>query len=256
MSAVVAGGEPFYFAGGQTGCLLIHGFTGATKEMRGLGEHLAGQGFSVLGVRLFGHSTQPADLRRVRWTDWMADVEGGYHLLRGRCDAVVGMGLSMGGALALLAAARLPLAGAVSMSTPYFLPDRRAARLRPVLPLLGLIVPSLPKGPPDWHDSQAAADHLEYPTYTLRAVAELDDLLAEMRRALSAVTVPVLIMTSEGDRSVPPDHAEAIRRGLGTRDVELLRLLDSGHVITREPERDRVFAAAAAFVRRVAPAIA
>jgi carboxylesterase len=44
--------EPFFFPGNDTGCLLIHGFTGAPTEMRPLGEFLAGKGYTVLGVRL------------------------------------------------------------------------------------------------------------------------------------------------------------------------------------------------------------
>ena len=61
---IVKNAEPFYFPGNSTGCLLIHGFTGAPTEMRPLGEYLAENGFSVLGVRLSGHGTRMADLKR------------------------------------------------------------------------------------------------------------------------------------------------------------------------------------------------
>ncbi len=64
--------EPFVFPGGPVGCLLVHGFTGTPKEMRWLGEYLAGQGHTVLGVRLAGHATQPEDMIRARWWDWAA----------------------------------------------------------------------------------------------------------------------------------------------------------------------------------------
>jgi len=39
--------EPFFYPGNETGCLLIHGFTGAPKEMRWLGEYLTGKGYNV-----------------------------------------------------------------------------------------------------------------------------------------------------------------------------------------------------------------
>ena len=58
---IISGAEPFYFEGGETGCLLVHGFTGTPKEMRGLGEHLAHHGYMVLGIRLSGHATNQKD---------------------------------------------------------------------------------------------------------------------------------------------------------------------------------------------------
>jgi carboxylesterase len=63
---IIPSAEPFYFPGGKTGCLLVHGFTGSPKEMRWMGEYLAGQGYTVLGVRLAvnhfieRHSKEPA----------------------------------------------------------------------------------------------------------------------------------------------------------------------------------------------------
>ena len=49
--------RPFFFAGGDVGCLLVHGFTGTPHEMRFLGERLAAQGYTVSGVCLAGHAT-------------------------------------------------------------------------------------------------------------------------------------------------------------------------------------------------------
>jgi len=80
---IIPTAEPFFFPGGPTGCLLVHGFTGTPKEMRWLGEYLASRGYSVLGVRLFAHATYPEDMIRARWYDWLASVEDGWHYLSG-----------------------------------------------------------------------------------------------------------------------------------------------------------------------------
>jgi carboxylesterase len=77
---IIPTAEPFFFQGNKIGCLLIHGFTGAPKEMRWLGEYLANQGYTVLGVRLAGHATRPEDMRRMNWEDWAVSVEDGYYL--------------------------------------------------------------------------------------------------------------------------------------------------------------------------------
>ena len=44
---VLDGAEPFYFAGGSTGVLLLHGLTGSPAEMRLLGEALSKEGFTI-----------------------------------------------------------------------------------------------------------------------------------------------------------------------------------------------------------------
>jgi carboxylesterase len=90
------------------GALLIHGFTGTPREMRPLGEALAGAGLTVLGVRLAHHATQPRDMFRSHWRDWYASVLDGYYLLRDQCETVFVMGLSAGGTLALYLAAHRP----------------------------------------------------------------------------------------------------------------------------------------------------
>ena len=60
---IIPTAEPFYLPGNNIGCLLVHGFTGAPKEMRWMGEFLGNQGYTVLGIRLAGHATTPEDMR-------------------------------------------------------------------------------------------------------------------------------------------------------------------------------------------------
>ncbi len=119
------------------------------------------------------------------------------------------------------------------------------------MPAASLVVPFIGKGKSDWHDPAAAEGHLDYPKYPLRAVAQLFDLLSEMRRCLPTVQVPVLLINSRLDETVTPDQAEAIAARLGTGSVERLMVDGSGHVVTRDAAREQVFQAAAAFVQRV-----
>ncbi len=69
MQQIIPTAEPFFFPGNRTGVLLVHGFTGAPKEMRWMGEYLHGRGYTTLGVRLSGHATRPADMQRACWQD-------------------------------------------------------------------------------------------------------------------------------------------------------------------------------------------
>ena len=252
MNQIMEGGEPFYFPGNPMGCLLIHGFTGTPKEMRTLGEHLAAEGYTVLGVRLFGHATRMEDLLRARWQDWLACVEDGFHLLGQACSQRILLGLSMGGALALLAGSYLPVQGIVAASTPHSPPDPRARLLHPLIPLLSTVWRYAAKGPPDWVNPQAGVGHLDYPAYPLRGVRQLNLLLAQMRARLAEIRAPVLLIHSRADQGVPPEHAERILQDLTTQNKELFWVERSGHVVVRDAARQQVFQRISQFLRQVA----
>ncbi len=250
MPQIIPTAEPFLFPGSRTGCLLIHGFTGTPKEMRWMGEYLAEKGYSVLGVRLTGHATRPEDMIRARWTDWVASVEDGYHLLAALADRIYLVGLSMGGALALLLSSRLPVKGVVAISAPIALPvDWRVAHLA----LISQFQRYEPKSkyPLDygWYDKEAWKDHVSYPQNPVRSVLELKSLLAELRTALPEVRVPVLLVHSENDQTVMPSNMQRIFDSLtNAPQKSMLLVKGSGHVVTRDAARQEVFEAAAAFI--------
>ncbi len=248
--AILSTAEPFFLPGGATGCLLVHGFTGTPHEMRSLGKHLHQRGHTVLGVRLAAHATKPKDMIRARWPDWLISVEDGWHLLSGSADQIFVMGLSMGGILSLLFAAHYPVAGVVAMATPHHLPND--PRLH-IIKLLSIIQPYTPKGPPDWHDEEAYSRHVCYPVDPTRAYDELRGLITTMQAALPAVTAPALLIYSKDDQTVRAEdgHAEQISASLGSQDKQTLWIEGSGHVITRDAQRQLVFESAAEFVARV-----
>ncbi len=242
------GAEPFFLPGGKIGCLLIHGFTGAPKEMRWMGEDLNQRGFTVLAPRLAGHATQPNDLLRTRWQDWVASVEDGWNTLRNTTEIQFLAGLSLGGVLALIGASYLPAAGVITLSAPHHLPpDPRLKFAR----ALSWLIPTVSKGEPDWHNPDAALDHAEYPDYPTRSIAELNDCLTFLREQLPLVKIPALVIHSRNDRGVVPENAEAIMAALGSESKQLVWVEDSGHVIPREPDRHLAFQAAANFINKV-----
>ena len=254
MPQIIPTTEPFFLPGGKTGCLLIHGFTGTPKEMHWMGEYLNQQGYTALGIRLTGHATQPADMVRSRYTDWMASVEDGWHLLSGCVDHIFLIGLSMGGILSLYMSTRLPVAGVIAMSTPYKLPDD--PRLK-YAKLIATLMPYQAKPPRSddpgtgYFDQSLWDYHVSYPVNPIRSIYELACLLQEMQSALPQVKAPVLLIHSKDDTYVLKDSMPQIYEHLGTADKTMMWIEGSGHVVTEEPPRDRVFAAADQFIRRV-----
>jgi carboxylesterase len=249
MNRVLPGAEPFFFPRGRTGCLLLHGFTAAPHEMVRLAAHLANRGYTALGPRLAGHGTSLDDLARTRWPDWLASAQDGLELLRGMCDRIIVMGMSMGGLLSVLLAVDQAPAGLVLMSTPVTLLQ---SPLRRWLKPLSLVVPRVKKGPPDWFDPSVQAERVAYPAYSTRAAAEVQDLITHVRAALPLISVPTLVIHSRDDTFVVPANAELLLSWLGTKDKKLAMVEGSNHLITLDAARLQVFQAALGFVRRVA----
>lgn len=245
---IIPTAEPFLFTAGKTGCVLVHGFTGAPKEMRLMGEALQRKGISSLGVRLAGHATHPDDLNRTLWRDWLASVEDGIHILSDICDTVFIAGLSLGGILSLVAASRYPqLKGAIAIATPYNLGEDW--RLKFARPLSG-IFPRINKKGDETRDLTTAREHIDYPAYPTRGIAELQDLTKVLHHSLPMIKIPVLLINSRTDHTVPLWHADKIQQEITSSEAERLIIEESGHVITEDIGRERVFEAAFQFIKK------
>lgn len=252
MKMTMPGAETFFFSGGSVGCLLTHGFTATPQEMQELGTRLSSQGYTVLGVRLFGHGTRLEDMARSRWQDWLASVEDGYHLLRKRCDRIVVIGFSTGGCLSLIMISEIPVDGIVTLSTPYQYPPIPFLRqIYPILPALSVIFPVFHKGPPVWVDMEAAKSRVQYDAYPLRSVYEFGAMAEEMRARLSKVTAPALLIHSLDDNFIPPSDMQHIYDSLGSTEKQMVHVKNSNHIITCDAAREDVFRETEAFVARI-----
>jgi carboxylesterase len=255
MSQIIPTAEPFLLVGdsSQPACLLIHGFTGGPKEMRWMGQYLNQQGFTCLGIRLAGHATHPEDMIRSRYTDWIASVEDGYHLLRGISNNIFLIGLSMGGVLSLLMSTRLDVKGVVALSTLSRLPTDYPIWLLKLISLVMRYRPKTKEAPGNgWFDKSAYLDHVSYPQNPVRSVVELKKLILELHKALPEVNVPVLLIHSKDDTYVLPENLEHIYTGLvNASDKAKLYITGSGHVLPRDAARQQVFQSALEFIQRI-----
>jgi carboxylesterase len=218
------------------------------EEMRSLGDHLAGLGHTVLGVRLSGDGTHPEDLSRTRWRDWLVTVEDGLALLKGIAQRVVLVGQSLGGMVALTAAARYPVNGVVAMSTPFGFPRRRWRSW------FQAALPRLERKPVIVHAEPGLRGEADYPAYAAfptRINREVDRLDAALRKALPAGQVPVLLIQSNADAWVPVADAQSIYRLLRKADRRILLVEDLGHSVVLDPKRAEVFRVVGAFVDEI-----
>ncbi len=248
LPTIVPGAEPFLLAGGDVGCVCVHGFGAAPEQMRWLGESLHARGLTVYAPRLAGHGTQVELMGRQHWLDWYEDVIDGVALLRGRCRKVFVAGLSMGGVLALRAAAENQIDGALVLASPMRL-NIPLRRLLPVAKTVWRYYPLTSQG----LDGRVRAlqrdmGRREVGTAAYRerwpvaAIAQLDALVEDTRRHLSAVRVPLLLVYSHGDRTVPFGNMAIVAQGVSSQDVVQRTLDHSDHILTQEDERETVYA--------------
>lgn len=232
--------EPFFFRGREVGCLLIHGFTASPQEMLSLGQHLAGQGYTVFGPRLAHHGTSAEDMTRTHWRDWYFAALDGYHLLRQQCADVVVIGLSMGGSIALYLASVQPVTGVVTMEAPIHLTDWRVNYARAI----ARVYPFIPKEGFDPEQKLNA----RYAVQPVHAIAELRDMLTELRPRLATITAPALIIHSLADEMIPLSNFDTIYREIGSAQKEKFILQNSGHLVTEDVEQAQLFARVSKFV--------
>jgi carboxylesterase len=238
--AFIPQAEPFFFRGRDVGCLLLHGFTASPQEMLSVGQHLAREGYTVYGPRLAHHGTTAEDMTRTHWRDWYYSVLDGYHLLRQQCAEVVVIGLSMGGSLALWLAAEQPVTAVITMEAPIHLTDWRMNYAR----ALARVYPYIPKQGFD----PAQKLNARYAVQPVHAIAELRDMLVELRPRLTTITAPALIIHSLADEMIPLSNFDTIYREIGSPHKEKLVLKQSGHLVTEDVEQAELLARISRFV--------
>ena len=239
--------RPELTGGRRIGVLVQHGFTGSPASMRPWAEDLAARGYAVEMPLLPGHGTRWRDMNKVTWADWVATVEGAFDKLADENDAVVAVGLSMGGALSLrLAADRgAELAGVVVVNLAIDTMRRDAF----LLPVLKRIVPAFPGIRNDI--KKPGMDEIAYRVMPLKAAASMSAGWVELRRDLPKITIPVLYFRSAEDHVADISSSRALNAGLSSKDFEERVLEDSYHVACLDNDAPRIFAESADFIERV-----
>lgn len=229
-------GEPFMLGQGPTSLVVSHGYLSAPGEIRELAGRLTGDGCQVYAARLSGHGTSPQQLGHTGRADWRRSFSRAHAAAGAAGEPVILVGFSMGGLLALDAAARLPqrVAGIVVINTPLSLQDP-ASHLAPAVDAWNSMAQALHL---DRLCFTAVLNNAEWPdiNYDRNPVAslhELELLMGEVRGLLPQVRCPVLILQADFDPVVVPSSAEELLARLGTEEKSVQRLAFKRHGITR-----------------------
>jgi len=214
----------------------VHGFLASPAEVLAYGEYIRDKGFNVLGVRLAGHGTSPADLNARDWEEWLESVRDSYEILSAFCDQVIIVGFSVGGTLALLLASEKPaeLNSVVTVCAALEV-QNKGMIFSSMMNTINSFVRIFPRVDGLMNYKRSATRHVltNYRNMPVRALSELGKMLKVARRKLADVTVPVLVIQSDGDDVVVPESANAIMDTIGSGDKTLLMLEAASHDLLR-----------------------
>ncbi|HWZ89344.1 MAG TPA: alpha/beta fold hydrolase [Polyangiaceae bacterium] len=232
--------DPVCVEGRSPGVVAFHGFGGTTREIELCAEVARELGLAARARSLPGHGTHARDLARTRFADWVAGAEAEYEELAG-AGPVIACGISMGSLMAAHLAIAHPerVRGLVLLANAAWL----RPSLRVVLRIGGMLrIPDflMKKGSSDIADPDARQTQISYTADPVHAAIDLERSSRLMRERFALVRCPTLIIHGALDRVCPVANAWRVAAMLGTKDVRVVILPRSHHIVTRDVEHAEV----------------
>lgn len=250
--SIIPGAEPFSFPGGPVGCLLVHGFTSTTYDVRACGAYLAAHGIAAEGVLLAGHGTSPEDMARTRLPDWLNSIRDGYARLRNRSPHVFALGISLAGNFLVHLAQELSFDGLILVGMPLHFRYQRSYRaLYYAYRAVGK------RYQRKWYqqslDPQIRRERPNYDRIPLACARDAVAAIEWSRAALPAVRCPVLAIQSTTDHALDERTITELRSRLGSTDVSVRWVPDRYHVVLIDHGKEDVFRDIHAFIAARSP---
>ena len=229
---------PIFMVGGKRGVLFVHGFTGSPHDFEYMASRVHEMGFTVSVPRLPGHGTCGEDFLKTGSRDWLRRAFDAYYDLSAVCDEVSVVGLSMGGAIAIVLAAALKPKKLVTLAAATHVRDWRVS----IAWLVGLFRNRIPKeSGGKFEDPELEYLRKEYWSYHWpKQISHLHKIMRMARKCVKQVTSDTLVIAARRDDVVPLEAAEFIYENVKTENKKLLVFEESGHVLTNDVEREAV----------------
>jgi carboxylesterase len=242
--------SPFFFEGGSSGVLLMHGFTATPVEVKLIGKYLHERGCTVSGPLLPGHGTTIEAINACSWRDWVDHAARAYAELTARCERVFVGGESLGGLLSLYLGSAHPEIAGLILYAPAL---RIASPLVHLSPLFKFLIKALPKRREE-NDPDSAVNQRwnGYTVDPVPAVAQVLPLQRQVRRRLPLIKQPIIIFQGRLDHTLKHSGAREIVATVQSADKELVWQEGSSHCIVLDVEWEEVAEKTLAFIQRIA----
>lgn len=242
-AGIVVGAEPIELDASEThAVLLLHGFNDTPQSLSYLAHELHAKGWTVRAPLLPGHGRSLREAAASRAERWLGHARAQYEELASRYSHVVICGQSMGGALAVLVAAKHPAVRAVVLLAPYLgMPHGLQFRVAAAW-MIQAAVPyrSSVGGELSIHDPEARRRALGAGVVTAGMLSQLRRVAAKAARDLPRISAPTLYLQSREDNRITVADAERFYARLGARVKEQHWLSGCGHIIAEDYCRDEV----------------
>ncbi|KMK92616.1 alpha/beta hydrolase [Rossellomorea marisflavi] len=228
--------KPFTYKEGERAVLLLHGFTGSTIDVKGLGRVLRQAGFTCHAPLYTGHGGEAEVLIGTSPEEWWQDAQDGFRYLQEQGYGKIAVaGVSLGGTYALRLAMMHPVSGMISMCAP----TRGKSRFD-----LAARVIDYAERFKTFEGKQEELRKEEMDRLAQRDMSFLDELqsfIDDTGNRLSAIKDPTLILQGAKDASLYKESAFRIHDEILSEEKELKWYGESGHIITLDQERQQVY---------------
>ena len=243
--------------------LLFHGLTGSPFELKKYGQFLYNSGYDVFAECLPGHGEKWEEIYTVQYQDWLDFAYSRFKALRAEYEKVFVSGLCLGAVLALAVAEKFPreIDGVIALSTTLYLDGWRLPWYKCFMPValstnlrFYYSYPECePHGVKNEKTRKAVKKLLEkgetgMDTFPMTGFYELLKLSAYVRKNLSQVVAPILIIHSQEDDLTSTRSSEIVNSGISSKDKEYIVLYDSYHMVLYDNEKEFVFNKAVEFL--------
>lgn len=236
--------------------LLLHGGGDTPQVLADLAVHLHERGFAVRVPLLSRHGRALSSLALTSATELHGDVNAEYEALRAKHEWVAVVGLSVGGALAIVLAASRQDVPALVLLAPYVSMPGMVRHLARTSRLWGWATPYFSsRGEASIKDPDAAARTLGYGIMTPAALRAFFDISTAAAQALPRVRVPTRVIQSREDNRISRESAESAFALLGSSEKDFVWVEGAGHVITVDFGRERVYELTSEWLEARRPAV-
>ena len=241
----------------RTAALLIHGLGGTAYDLGSLGKVLEDSEVVTHTPLLPGHGTQPQDLLKVHWQDWVAAMRAEYRRLRQEFDEVHVAGVCLGGLVALEVARLEQHTGKLALYAPplyidgwsvpknaflrhavYWLPGFAKRMKVPECEPFGIKNERIRRAIQKRFERQ---ESFHYAYIPLACIREVDRLRRHLSAKLGEISCQTLVVHAREDELTSMRSARHLRRHLGGK-VEVMPLTNSYHMVMVDSERAEVLA--------------
>jgi carboxylesterase len=242
-TSIIDSAKPIFLPRGQNAILLLHGMGGTPLELKELAYYLAEYNITVFVPLMDYQGRDYGDLASYdgkivyNKTLFYLDILQKYYT-----EVFIG-GLSTGGLLSLKLAENRKVSGVLSYSSSIAYGSDFLDKISfGTFKILSYITPSLRRIEYGLARNQSIADFLpSFDRLPVHILLEGEKLKKEVNANLSRIDEPILILQSTWDNRATPSSAKYIYDRVSSLNKSLVYLYKSGHVITMDYDKNRVF---------------